>query len=78
MKIYLPKKVTFTLAAKPRLISLSRVDKSLCLPKLKSLTVLLYDFLTINKNLGLGVMFNLRTFSQVLATVIKILLCNTL
>ena len=36
-RIYLPLKVTFTEA-------LFRVDKSLCLPKLKSITVLLYDF----------------------------------
>ena len=34
IRIYLPEKVNITL----------RVDKSLCLPKLKSLTVLLYDF----------------------------------
>ena len=46
------------------------VDKSLCLPKLESITVLLYDFSTMNENLLLSLMFNLRTFSQVLATVI--------
>ena len=34
-----------TEAARPRWISLLRVDKSLCLQKLKSITVLLYDFL---------------------------------
>ena len=32
------------------LISLLRVDKSLCLPKLKSITVLLYDFSFKNEN----------------------------
>ena len=35
IRIYLPEKVR---------ISLLRLDKSLCLPKLKSITVLLYDF----------------------------------
>ena len=48
-----------------------------------SITVLLYDFSTINENvllftLDLEVMFNPRTFSQVLETVIKILLCSIL
>ena len=47
-----------------------RVDKSSCLPKLKSITVLLYAFLTIKENFSIftfvvEVMFNLRTFSQV-------------
>ena len=41
MRIYLPEKVIFTEATRPRLISLLRVDKSLCLPKLKSIIVLL-------------------------------------
>ena len=27
-----------------------KVDKSLCLPKLKSITVLLYDFSTVNEH----------------------------
>ena len=36
MRIYLPEKVIFTEAAS-------------CLPKLKSITVLLYDFLTMNE-----------------------------
>ena len=35
------------------------------------ITVLLYDFSTMNENFLLEVMFNLKTFSQVLATVIK-------
>ena len=48
-----------------------------------SISVLLYYFSTINENvllftLDLEVMFNPRTFSQVLATVIKILLCSIL
>ena len=47
IRIYLPEKVIFTEAARPRLISLLRVDKSLYLPKLKSITVLLYDFSNI-------------------------------
>ena len=41
MRIYLPKKVIF--------IEATRVDKSLCLPKLKSITVLLYAFSTVNE-----------------------------
>ena len=45
MRIYLPEKVIFTKATRPRFISLLRVDKSSCLPKLKPITVLLYDFL---------------------------------
>ena len=67
----------------PRRISLLRVDKSLCLPKFKSITVLLYDFSFKNEHFAAFTfavkdMFNLqlrhpRTFSQVLATFIKIL-----
>ena len=41
MRIYLPEKLIFTKAA--------RVDKSLFLPILKSVTVLLYDFSTMNE-----------------------------
>ena len=41
IRIYLLEKV---------IISLLRVDKSLCLPKLKSITVLLYDFSQSIKN----------------------------
>ena len=41
MRVYLTEKVIFTEA--------TRVDKSLCLPKLKSIAVLLYDFSTMNK-----------------------------
>ena len=44
------KKWCFTEAARQRWISLLRVDKSLCLPKLKSITVLLYDFSFKNEN----------------------------
>ena len=44
-------------------------DKSLCLPKLKSITVLLSDFLTKNGTFSLLL---LKSCSQVLATVIKI------
>ena len=47
LRIYLPEKVILTEVGRPRLISLLRVDKSSCLPKLKSITVLLYDFLTM-------------------------------
>ena len=59
-----------------------RVDKSLCLPKLKSITVLLYDFSFKNEIFAIFTfvvkdMFNLllktKDFSQVLATLIKIL-----
>ena len=52
---------------------------SLCLPKLKSITVLLYGVSTKNETFLLFVLlfklcstFNLRTFSHVLSTVIKI------
>ena len=34
----------------PRPLSLFRVDKSLCLPNVKSITVLLYDFSFKNEN----------------------------
>ena len=44
--------------------------KTSCLPKLKSIAVLLDDFLTMNENFLNEVMFKLSTFSQVLATVI--------
>ena len=45
MRIYLvPQKVVFTEAIGLRCLSLLRVDKSLCLQKLKSITVLLHDF----------------------------------
>ena len=54
-------------------------NKSLCLPKLKSIAVLLYDFSFKNENFATFTfvvkdmfIFNLRTFSQVFATVIKI------
>ena len=69
MRVYLTEKVIFTEA--------TRVDKSLCLPKLKSIAVLLYDFSTMNKKFlysftfVVEAMFNLSTFSKVLATVIK-------
>ena len=54
------------------LIEAVRVDKSLCLPKLKSITALLYDFSTMNEHCLFEVLFNLKTFSQVLVTVIKL------
>ena len=62
----------------PIYLSLLRVDKSLCLPKLKSITVLLYDFSFKNENFAtftcsIFYLRYLRTFSQVLATFIKIL-----
>ena len=41
MMIYIPEKVIFTEAAMPTGISLERVDKSLCVSKLKSIPVLL-------------------------------------
>ena len=47
-------------------MSLLRVDKSLCLPKLKSITVLLYDFSFKNENFAtfifvVKVMFNFHS-----------------
>ena len=75
MRIYLPEKVIIRL----RELSLFRVDKSSCLPKMKSITALLYDFLTKNENVLLSLLllkscstFNLRTFSQVSSTVIEV------
>ena len=50
MRIYLPQKVMITEAARQRRISLLRVDKFLCLSKLKLIAVLLYDFSTMNEN----------------------------
>ena len=76
MRIYLPEKMIFTKATRPRFISLLKVDKSSCLPKLKSITVLLYDLFYYERkfptfNFVVEVMFNLRTSSHVLASVIK-------
>ena len=48
MRIYLPEKLIFTEAARLGGISLLMVDESSSIPKLKSLTVLLYDFLTMH------------------------------
>ena len=42
--MYLSEKVVFIKAASSRWIPLLRADESLCLPKLKSITVLLHDF----------------------------------
>ena len=82
MRIHLPEKVIFTEAARPRCISLEMIDKSLCIPELKSITVLLYDFnyeLNVSTfTLVVEVMFNLRTFSQVLATVCLLKYCNVI
>ena len=60
------------------IILLLRVDKSLCLLKLKSITVLLYDFLFKNENFATFLLLlrhvqPLRIFSQVLAIFIKLL-----
>ena len=46
IRIYLPEKVIFTEAGGRGEYHL-RVDKSLYLPKLKSITVLLYDFSSV-------------------------------
>ena len=54
--------------------------RSLCLPKLKSITIILFDLSTINEKFPLSllqlvcnvdVMSKLRTFSRVLVTVFK-------
>ena len=58
-----------------------RVDKSSCLPKLKSITVLLYDFTTKNKKkIFFHLIFDLqpKDFSQVLSTAIKLISCSIL
>ena len=49
LQMYLPEKVIIPWAARPRWVS-RRVDTSLRLPKVKSITVLFYDFSTKNKN----------------------------
>ena len=79
MRIYLPKS-----DISPRPLGRGEyhfltVDQSSCLLKLKSITVLLYDFSIKNENFQLSLLlwkscstFTLRTFSQVLSTVIKI------
>ena len=68
IRIYQPENVIFTEATWSRWISLLRVDKSLCLPKLKSITVLLYDFSTIYIktyfHFGINIV-SLMPFSQV-------------
>ena len=56
MRIYLPEKAIFAETARPRSISILRVDKSLCLPKLKSLTLLLYEFPCLNENFLLSLL----------------------
>ena len=48
MRIYLSKKVIFSEVA--------------CLPKLKSITVLLYDFSTVNENALLSLVFDMPLF----------------
>ena len=48
MRIYLPQKVIFTEAA--------MVNKFLCLPKLKSITVNLYNFSTVNEKFLLSLL----------------------
>ena len=50
MGIYLPKKSEIHRGQKIEVNITLRVDKSLCLPKLKSIIVLLYDFSTINES----------------------------
>ena len=66
MRSYLPENVIFAEAARPSCILLLRVDKSSCLSKLKSITVLLYNVLTMYEIFStftfvVGVLFNLRT-----------------
>ena len=51
MRIYLPEKV---------IISLLRVNKFSCLPKLKSITVLLYDIATKNETFLLSLLLFLQ------------------
>ena len=48
MRIYFSEKVIFTEAARSEMNLLLWVVKSLCLPKLKSTTVYLYDFSSVN------------------------------
>ena len=55
MKIYLPEKVIFSGGGR-KTSTLLRVDKSFCLPKLKSITVVSYDFSTLNDNFLLSLL----------------------
>ena len=50
IRIYLPEKVILHRGRQAEVNITLRVDKSLCLPKLKSINVLLYDFSTKNEN----------------------------
>ena len=54
MRIYLPGKVIFTHHKVEVNITFKGIDKFSCLPKLKSITVLSYDFLTMNENVLLS------------------------
>ena len=65
IRIYLPEKVA---------LSLLRVDKSSCLLKLSSMPVLLYEFLSVMKNLYFHLctrIVPLKSFSQILTTVFE-------
>ena len=50
VSINLPEKVNIHRGRKAEVNITLKVDKSLCLPKLKSITALLYDFSNMNEN----------------------------
>ena len=56
IRIYLPEKVIIHRGRQAEVNITLRVDKSLCLPKLKSINVLLYDFSTKNENFLLSLL----------------------
>ena len=65
MRIYLPQKVIFTEAA--------TVNKFLCLPKLKSITVNLYHFSTVNEKFLLSLLL-LACSTQATVFILNILM----
>ena len=56
IRIYLPEKVIIHRDRQADVNITFKVDKSLCLPKLKSMNVLLYDFSTKNENVLLSLL----------------------
>ena len=58
MRIYPSEKVILNEAKRIRWLSLLREDKSLRLPKLKSITILIYDFLAMNVTFLLSLLFS--------------------
>ena len=71
MKIYLPKKLYSPRPHGKWEYHLLRVDKFLCLPKLKPIAVLLYDFSTMNENVLLSLLL-LKSYSTSFSNYFKL------